>query len=370
MKILLVTNRVKTYSLAYQLMLESIHELGHELVWAADFSGFIGDVSQIPCNTCNIDIVTNPLKFRNIRAYHQILKIIDEYNINALLCNTPIGGTLGRLAAKKKNIKTVVYAAHGFLFFKGAPFINLTLYKWVEEWLARYTDTLITITEEDYEAAKHFKLRGNRAPYLIHGAGIKLGTTVSIDRIVKRENLGIPKDAFVIISAGDLNKNKNTEVMVKALAELNNKNVHYIACGVGPEEGNLKQLASKLGIEDRFHLLGYRTDVPELLFASDAFVMMSFREGLPRSVMEAMDLGLPCVGSDTRGVRDLIDEGKGGFICNPRKPKEFALAINKLIDSPEICISFGAYNKKKVQPYSCEIVKSELYSIYRESFVD
>jgi len=352
----------------YRLILDSIQELGHEIIWAADFTKFIGDVGEIPCKTINIDINTNPLKTQNIKAYRQILSIIDNERIDGIMCNTPIGSTLARLAAKKRKLAPVVYTAHGFLFFRGAPLINRTLYKGLEKWLAHYTDTLITITQEDYNAAKQFKLRGGARPYLIHGAGIKLGTNLEIDRIKKRQELGIPEDSFLIVSAGELNKNKNTKVMVKALALLQDKDVHYIACGVGPEEQNLRDLAKACNVEENFHLLGYRTDVPELMAASDAFVMMSFREGLPRSIMEAMDMGLPCIGSDTRGIRDLIVVGKGGFICNPKKPEEFRDAILKLKTNPAMCKDFGLFNKERVKPYSCDVVKKELLEIYGTAF--
>lgn len=369
MRILLVTNRIKTYPLMYRLILDSIHELGHEVVWAADFTGFIGDIKQIPCETKNITIHSNPFNLKNVNAYFQILNIIDEFGIDGVMCNTPIGGTLGRLAAKQRKVKPVVYTAHGFLFFRGAPMINRILFKLHEEWLARYTDTLITITEEDYEASKLFHIRGNNKPFLIHGAGIELGNMVDLDGNAKRDSLGLPRDAFIIMSAGELNKNKNTKVMVRAMTNFKDSNVHYIVCGIGNEEQKLKALARDCGVENKVHFLGYRTDIPELLLISDAFVMMSFREGLPRSIMEAMNAGLPCIGSDTRGIRDLIDVGKGGFICNPRKPREFVSAIIKLKETPELCAQFGAYNKEKVKPYSCYVVKEELLEIYRESFI-
>ena len=168
------------------------------------------------------------------------------------------------------------------------------------------------------------KIRSGRKPYLVHGAGVNVGVQVNIDRNQKRKDIGVPEDAFVIVSAGELNKNKNTEVVVRALKELNDLSVHYVACGVGPEEDNLKKLAEELSVTGQFHLLGYRTDMPEIMAAADAFTMMSFREGMPRAILEAMDLGLPCVGSDTRGIRDLVDE-EGGFICNPNDPKAFVI---------------------------------------------
>ena len=366
MKILMVTSRVKTYALGYQNVFEPLFKLGHDIIWAADFSGFVADKSVIPCIVEQITINSNPFKICNWNAYKQICEIIKKYSIEAIYCSTPIGGFLARLAGKRMGVKPIIYAAHGFLFFNGAPFINRTVYKLEEVWLAYYTDALITIVEEDYQAAKKLHLRSGKLPYLIHGAGIKVGVKVAVDREEKRKGIGIPKDAFLIISAGDLNKNKNTEVMVRALKELNDSTVHYIACGVGSEQDSLLQLARDLRVEEQFHLLGYRTDVPELMSVSDAFVMMSFREGLPRSLMEAMDLGLPCIGSDTRGIRDLIEVDRGGYICNPRKPGEFARAISLLRNDLELRDSMGRYNHEKVKKYSYEIVRKELYDIYKE----
>ena len=369
MRLLMVSNKIKTFPLQYRNILEPLYQLGHEVVWAADFSQFVGDKSVIPCDMEQIAIHTNPLDPNNRRAYRQLLEIIDRYRIEGVLCSTPIGGALARLAAKKKKIKPVLYEAHGFLFFIGAPLINRTVYKWEEVILTHYTDALVTITNEDYQAAQTLKMRSGRKPYLIHGAGINVGVQVSVDRQKKRQEIGVPENAFVIVSAGELNKNKNTEVIVRALEKLKGQNIHYVACGVGPEEDNLKKLAEDLKVTEQFHLMGYRTDMPEIMAVSDVFTMMSFREGLPRSIMEAMDLGLPCVGSDTRGIRDLIDEN-GGFICKPTDPEAFAAAFRKLMDDPGMGKQMGEHNRGKVQVYSSEVVKRELYDIYREVFGD
>lgn len=365
MRILMVTNKVKTYALGFQNVLDPLQQLGHDVIWAADFSQFVADKNVIPCQIEQIDINTNPFNKSNITAYKQILDIIERYSIEAVMCSTPIGGALARLAAKKKGIKPVLYEAHGFLFFRGAPFINQTAYKWEEELLAHYTDVLITITNEDYAAAQKFKLRSGEKPYLVHGAGVKAGVCVEIDRAEKRRSIGVPEDAFIIISAGELNKNKNTEVIVRALKDV--PDAHYVACGVGSEKENLQKLADKISVSERFHLMGYRTDIAELMAMSDVFTMMSFREGMPRSLLEAMDLGMPCVGSDTRGIRDLIDS-KGGYICSPRDPKSFANAFNTLRKNEELRSKMGAYNKGKVQDYSADVVKRELFDIYKKTF--
>ena len=200
---------------------------------------------------------------------------------------------------------------------------------------------------------------------MVHGAGVKVGVRVEINRTEKRRSVGVPEDAFVIVSAGELNKNKNTEVVVRSLKDV--PGAHYVACGVGPEKENLEKLAEELGVSERFHLMGYRTDMAELMAMSDVFTMMSFREGMPRSLLEAMDLGLPCVGSDTRGIRDLIDSN-GGYICSPRDPKAFANAFNALRENEKLRLEMGTYNKGKVQDYSADVVKRELYDIYKKAF--
>ena len=364
MRVLMVTNKVKTYALGFQNVIGPLTELGHSVVWAADFSQFVADKSVIPCSIEQISINTNPLNSGNRQAYKSLLNIIEKHKIEAVVCSTPIGGALARLAAKKKHISPVVYEAHGFLFFKGAPLINRTVYKWEEDFLAHYTDVLITITEEDYQAAQKLKIRSGRKPYLVHGAGVNVGVTVDIDRTEKRKSIGVPEDTFVIVSAGELNKNKNTEVIVRALKDVDG--AHYVACGVGPEKDNLEKLAQELGVSERFHLMGYRTDMPEIMACSDVFTMMSFREGMSRAILEAMDLGLPCVGSDTRGIRDLIDTN-GGFIRNPKDAAGFAEAFKILRDNPEMRREMGNFNKEKAKSYSAEIVKSELYDIYKET---
>ena len=359
----MVTNKVRTYALGFRNVVEPLVSLGHSVIWAADFSRFVADKSEIPCIIEQISINTNPLNPGNQRAYVQLLRIAEKYGVEALVCSTPIGGALGRLIAKRIHISPVIYEAHGFLFFKGAPLLNQTVYKWEEELLAHYTDVLITITEEDYAAAKKFKIRSGRSPYLVHGAGVNVGVTVNIDKAEKRKQIKVPENAFMIVSAGELNKNKNTEVIVKALQRIDG--AHYVACGVGPERENLENLAEKLGVSERFHLLGYRTDMPEIMACADVFVIMSFREGMPRALLEAMDLGLPCIGSDIRGVRDLIDT-KGGFLCAPKDYVAFSDALLQLINSPELRKSMGEHNRTLVKNYSVGIVRAELTEIFKD----
>lgn len=365
MKILLVSNKVKTYALGFQNELEPLLELGHEVVWAADFSTFQGDLSVIPCETYQIDIRSNPLHPSNRKALKALKTILKERHFDVVQCSTPIGGALARIAAKKAKVAHVIYEAHGFLFFKGAPLINRTVYKWQEHLMSRWTDTFITINDEDYRAAQKMKLRKGGKLFMIHGAGVEIGQNADTVPAEIRQELGLSDDAFLIISAGILNKNKNNHVVIKALGKLNRPNVHYLICGEGGEEANLKALAKKCGIADQVHFLGFRTDVPALMKASDLFVMPSFREGVPRSLLEAMDMGLPCIGSRTRGITELIGPG-GGILCNPKSATEYADAIERIYTHPELVAEMAEINKQEAPKYSKEIVRGEYTAIYKE----
>ena len=244
------------------------------------------------------------------------------------------------------------------------PVIKRELFRLHEALLAHITDTLITITKEDYEAAKNFKIRGGTKPYLVHGAGVKVGLKPVKNREDVRYELGLNNSDILIVSAGDLNDNKNNQVVVRAMEKVPS-NVHYLICGTGELLSYLKQLAEDLELSDRIHFLGYRTDMKDIMAASDIFVMPSYREGVPRSILEAMDLCLPCVGSRTRGIADLIDENKGGYLCNPHKPNDFATAFSELATNHVNRRNFGLYNQGKVKDYSDEVVRAELLEIYK-----
>ena len=317
------------------------------------------------------DIARAPLSKSNIKAYKQIVKLVKSEDIDYIHCNTPVGGLLGRLAGKKCKVKKVIYQAHGFHFYKGAPKINWLVYYPIEKWLARYTDALITINSEDFEFAKaKFKLRNNGKIYYVPGVGVDTTQFASYGnfREEKRLELGIPNDAFLIISAGELNTNKNNCVIISAMEKLQDKKIHYILCGVGEKMAQLQAQADAAGLHDNVHFLGYRNDVKELFTASDCFVMPSIREGLSRSIMEAMSSGLPCIVSAIRGNVDLISDSLGGFLCNSRDIDGFAKAIGTIANDAELRDRMKEYNIQKVKNFDVSVVKKEMTDIYKEVF--
>lgn len=323
-----------------------------------------------PVSFYNAQSYRNPFNIPEVlRAYRSAVAVLKSDEYTAIHCNTPIGGFVGRAAGKKCGVKKVVYQAHGFHFYKGAPLVNWLVFYPVERLLARWTDAIITINHEDYAfAQKKMKLRKGGKVYYVPGVGIDTAGLAPDESVrqAKRQELGLGNEDVMLISAGDLNVNKNNTVIISALAKLQNKKIHYFLCGVGEKESDLRRQAEEAGISPNVHFLGYRTDMKALLQAADVFVMPSFREGLSRSIMEAMSAGLPCVVSKIRGNVDLVSEGQGGYLHAPTDADTAADAIAKLANDPKLRQTMREYNLEKVKQFDSSVVEQEIQKIYTE----
>jgi glycosyltransferase involved in cell wall biosynthesis len=273
---------------------------------------------------------------------------------------------LACLKLRKQGTK-VFYTAHGFHFYKGAPLKNWIMYYLVEKICSYFTDVLITINKEDYALAQK-KMKAKKIEY-VPGVGIETKRFLNCElsneqKLELRKEIGVPENAKLLLSVGELNENKNQKVVLEALSLLKDKNIHYVIAGTGNKEEYLKKLAKELGLEDRFHLLGHRNDVPKLYKLSDCFVHPSFREGLPVSVMEALCSGLPCVVSKIRGNEDLVEDGVNGFLCNPFNSNDFANAIEKLINDSDLCKKISQSNIEAAERFSVDNINEEMLKIY------
>lgn len=309
-KVLFTATVVKTHINVFHLpYLKWFKEQGYEVHVAAK-NDFINEPCIIPnCDKYyDINFARFPFSKANIKAYKQLKKLIQENNYDIIHCHTPVAGVLTRLAAKNNKNTTVIYTAHGFHFFKGAPLINWLIYYPVERFCAGFTDKLITINREDYERAKRFKLRKNGKVYYVPGVGIDLEKiqNLKVDVKQKKAELCIQENTPVLLSVGELNKNKNHEIVLQALNKIKDKNFIYLICGRGILKEYLERKTQELHLENKVKLLGYRSNVIEILKTADLFIFPSKREGLPVSIIEAMTARLSVIASNVRGNRDLI----------------------------------------------------------------
>ena len=275
----------------------------------------------------------SPVSPNNLKGYGDMKRLLAENHYDIIWTNEPVMGVVTRLAARKlrKAGTKVLYMCHGFHFFKGASLPHWLIFYPVERFMSRFCDGIITMNREDYDRARTFK---TCPVYKIPGVGVDMDRfhfqNAPDLRIAKRIQLGIPQDAYVLLSVGELTKRKNQEVVLHALKKMADPSIHYVLCGRGDLREHLEQVAAELGLTDQVHFLGYRLDVPEMYRMADCFVFPSVHEGLPFALMEAMESGLPIVCSRIRGNVDLIDDQVGGILCGVHNSDDYYTAIRKI----------------------------------------
>ena len=382
-----------------------LKQMGCQIHYASNFTNpiYAFDKTELEKNGValhQIDIEKSPAKInKNIKAIKQLIKIIDENDIDIVHCHNPMGGVAARIAARAgKRKPKVIYTAHGFHFYKGAPIMNWLLFYTAERFLARYTDIIVTINREDYIRAKKFRLKKNGEVYLIHSVGVdkeKFAPRPEL-RETKRAELGIPADAFHIVTAAELNENKNQKAVIEAVAALTNKaktdanayntnyagnadyvsntncidktnkthNIYYTICGKGPNEDKLRELIKAYGLENNVSLLGYRTDMDEILQTADVFAFPSIREGLGVAAIEALMCNVPLIAADNRGTREYASDGNNGIVCRYDAVDEFEEAIELLYGNTAYRKRMADRCRESVKKFTIEEVEKTMTKVY------
>lgn len=352
-----------------------LQENGYTVHYASDFENSVYNIDQKELEERgmrlhHIDIQKSPFRFKdNRKAFRQLIKIIDEEEISLVHCHNPMGGVVGRMAVRfSKRHPYVIYTAHGFHFYKGAPLTNWILFYTAERFLARYTNRLITINREDYERAKKFRLQRNGKLETIPGVGVDLIKFRKREELrqQKRQELGIPEGAFHIVSVGELNDNKNHAVMIETVARLADTGIYYTICGKGPAAKKLRNLIESYHLEERVQLLGYRNDIEEVLQSADCFAFPSKREGLGIAALEAMACEVPVIAADNRGTREYMRQGENGIVCGTRRAEEFALAIMELKRGFGLREKMAENCRKMAENFSIEVTDKIMRRVYGE----
>lgn len=308
----------------------------------------------------HVDFSRSPVQIgKHVQCYRTVKRLMIENQYLFCHCHSPIGGAIARIAGHATKTK-IIYTAHGFHFYKGASVLNWAIYYPIELLLSYWTNCLITINKEDYYRAK-YKFHAKKTVY-IPGVGIdsKRFQNLGISREQKRQELGLSKEDIFILSVGELNKNKNHEVVVRALAGLKGQNIVYMIAGEGNQKEHLKTLAEENGVSLR--LLGFREDICSLLEAADVFAFPSKREGLSVSVMEAMFMKKPVIASKIRGNTDLIKDGENGLLVHPNTVEAWEQGMHKMINT------IGTYHlgeKKRLKSLEKKNINEKMMQIYK-----
>lgn len=303
-----VDMHINAFHLPY---LKMMHDEGYEVHVATN-----GKEQFANCDKKHqISITRSPFHLSNFKAIKQLRKIINEENFDIIHCHTPMGSVVARIAAKKarKNGTRVIYTAHGFHFYKGAPLVNWLLFYPIEKHLAKYTDTLITINQEDYNRAqKKFSKRCKDIEY-VPGVGVDTKKfSIKMNENEKQElrkELEINNENFIILCVGRLDNNKNQGFLIESMPEILKKQPKAILLLAGKDElnGKYQKLAKKLNVDTQVKFLGRRNDIPQLLYISDLVVSVSKREGLPVNILEAAQMKKNIIATACRGINDLTN---------------------------------------------------------------
>lgn len=368
MKILYVTTISLTMNSFFKPHIEMLVGEGHQVDIACNSRELALDelYGRLGCVAHQVDFSRSPFSKDNIKACGQLKKVIQNGGYDIVHCHTPNAAVITRLVCRKfrkKNGLKVFYTAHGFHFYKGAPKLNWLVYYPVEKYCSRFTDKLITINREDYELAKR-KFHAGQVHY-VPGVGVDLSRfeNVQVDRAAKRKEIGIPEDAILLISVGELSDRKNHKVILQALSQIKRQDLYYIVVGKGERLPDLRNYAEMCGLQERVKFLGFRTDVVELYKTADICCFPSVHEGLPVAVMEAMAGGVPMVCSKIRGNVDLIHED-AGFLVEPFDAEGFATAIERLVEDRKLMESFASINKKRIVKFGKDAVLKDMAAVY------
>jgi len=322
-----------------------------------------------------LSITRSPLKPANLKALFELKHIIGENDFDIIHCNTPVGGVLARIAAiqaRKKGTR-IIYTAHGFHFYRGAPLAGWLVFYPVEKVLSRLTDCLVTINAEDYETAVK-KLKAKKTVF-IQGVGYDDGKYFKPSgddkRRLRLEN-GFCESDILLVYVAELNANKNQALLIRAMAIISAKYPEARLLLVGPDSdnGQCRRLVRSLGLEDKVIFTGRRDDVERILPMCDVGVASSLREGLPVNIMEALACGLPVVASDNRGHRALVKNGENGFITGAHDTQAFADAVIKLLSDASLYHTFSEHAAASVGPNARSKIAADMKKLYDETFSD
>ena len=372
MKRVLFVANIHKHFLAFHLpYIQWFKEQGYEVHVAAG-----GDRSVVVPNADKmfyLSLERHPFKVANIKAYKELRHIIEAEDYCLVHCHTAMGSVVARLAARRERAKghlKVLYTAHGFHFFKGSPWRYWLMYYPMERYLSRYTDAIITINQEDYELVRTRGFR-NRDTYKIPGIGINTERLIVADektRCSLRREYGYDENAFILIYIAEYIERKNHRFILEALPGIvkDLPNVKVLFAGRGVLMEQMKTLALTLHVEGYVDFLGFRKDIGQLIALSDIGISASRQEGLPMNMAEEMYAGLPVVASEDRGHKELVDNGRNGFIFKQGDTIGFVSQVLQLAKNPDMRVRFGKSAKEKMQRFTLENALKEIAHIYEK----
>jgi glycosyltransferase involved in cell wall biosynthesis len=325
----------------------------------------------------DIEFSRNPLDFKNLFLAPKTLRAVmakEQYDL--VHVHTPIAAFITRYALKslrKQNKTKVIYTAHGFHFHSDGNPLKNAIFLGLEKLGGIWTDYLVVINHDDERSARRFRLVPNRKIVYMPGIGVEPNyynrhNVAEADILQLRQELELAPNSKIFLAIAEFTLNKRHRDMVRALARLGQPDIHLVIAGFGPKPlmDATRELAIELGVEKQVHLLGYRQDIPTLICASVATLLVSEREGLPRSIMESFCLETPVIGTNIRGIRDLLAEDRG-LLVTVGDIEGIAAAMNWMLDNPQKSKMMGRKGHEHMSIYDLKNILKLHQILYNQA---
>ncbi|MFO7914959.1 MAG: glycosyltransferase family 4 protein [Candidatus Krumholzibacteriales bacterium] len=335
-----------------------LREAGYQVTFCCSPGRGLELLSEEGFRVRGIRVSRNYNLFSHLISFFRLYSYLKSENFDVVHTHTPVASLIGRLAARLAGIGTVVYTAHGFYFHEGMSGAARKLYIFLEKMGGRFSDLIFVQSMEDYRDAESEGIAP--AEKLVHiGNGVNpslFGDEKHLsERDVLREEFGIT-DQPVVGFVGRIVREKGVFDLIRAAAEVKKdfNNVKFLLIGEELESGRcgcrpeLEKIIGENGLSRNVILTGKREDVPAVLTLLDLFVLPSYREGMPRSVLEAMASSLPVVASDIRGCREEVIAGETGLLVPPGDFRALASAIRTILGNPRLASSMGKKGREMV----------------------
>lgn len=304
----------------------------------------------------------------------KLIRYFQDMQPHIVHTHTSKAGVVGRIAARIAGISNVIHTVHGFPFHQEMSKVKYIAYKQIERKIAQITDIMLSQSQEDIITAHNLGIKPCQGELIQIGNGVNLKefdpeAYSPKQRFEVRESLAIGKTNLVITMIGRVNREKGYHDLVEALQRI--RDLPWQALFIGSDEGfltALRQLINNYNLQDRIQLLGQRNDIPDLLAATDIYVLPSYREGMPRSLIEAQAMALPCVATDIRGCREVVEEDVTGFIVKPGDSEALGRSLRKLLLDSQLRRSMGTAGRQRMQRYFDETeVARKVMAIYEHT---
>jgi len=305
-----------------------------------------------------------PVSFRkDLPALFNVVRVVHKLNPDLVSAHSTKAGYAARLACFLFR-KPVIFTAHGWAFTEGKNPLVRYLLALAERLAAKVTRKIICVSEHDKNLALRFRVAPEQKLIVIHN-GMEPTLYINADGSKVRSELGLKEDEILITMVARFVPQKDHNTLLQALSLLPGGEFKAALVGGGERETFFRKKAGELGLRDKVIFLGERRDVPQILAASDIFVLSSNWEGLPRSIIEAMMAGLPVVATRVGGVPELVEDGVTGFLVPPRDPDALAAALQKLLNDPELRRRMGeAGREKALKEFTLDRMLRETERVY------